>query len=167
LEPVVGAFFCGLVISSSGLVDRAALAPLRAVVMAVLAPIFFVTAGLRMDLTALADPAVLLAAVALLAVAVVGKLGGAYLGGRMARLGHWKSLAVCAGLNARGVIGVIVAMTGLRLGVLTTAGYTIVVLVAVVTSVIAPPMLRYTMRHIEETNEERRREKLLSGIPLD
>lgn len=120
-----------------------------------------------MDLTALADPAVLLAAVALLAVAVVGKLGGAYLGGRMARLGHWKSLAVGAGLNARGVIGVIVAMTGLRLGVLTTAGYTIVVLVAVVTSVIAPPMLRYTMRHIEETNEERRREKLLSGIPLD
>ncbi|TDP94041.1 cation:proton antiporter [Labedaea rhizosphaerae] len=163
LEPVVGAFFCGLVISASGLVNRAALVPLRTVVMAVLAPIFFATAGLRMNLTALAQPPVLIAAVALLVVAVIGKFAGAYLGGRMARMGHWESLAVGAGLNARGVIGVIVAMTGLRLGVLTTAGYTIVVLVAVVTSVMAPPLLRATVRRIAETDEEQEREKLLSG----
>lgn len=163
LEPVVGAFFCGLVISGSGIVNRAALVPLRTVVMSVLAPIFFATAGLRMDLTALGQPPVLIAAVALLAVAVLGKLGGAYLGGRMARMGHWESLAVGAGLNARGVIGVIVAMTGLRLGVLTASGYTIVVLVAVVTSVMAPPLLRSTVRRIAETDEEQEREKLLSG----
>jgi Kef-type K+ transport system membrane component KefB len=166
LEPVVGAFFCGLMVSSTGLVNRAALVPLRTVVMSVLAPIFFATAGLRMDLTALARPPVLFAAAGLLAVAIIGKLAGAYAGGRAAGIGHWESLAVGAGLNARGVIGVIVAMTGLRLGVLTTAGYTIVVLVAIVTSVMAPPLLRMTVRRIAETDEEQEREKLLSGRPV-
>jgi K+:H+ antiporter len=163
LEPVVGAFFCGLMVSSTGLVNRAALVGLRTVVMSVLAPIFFATAGLRMDLTALAKLPVLLAAVGLLTAAIVGKLVGAYVGGRSAGVGHWESLAVGAGLNARGVIGVIVAMTGLRLGVLTTSGYTIVVLVAVVTSVMAPPLLRMTVRRIAETGEEQEREKLMSG----
>jgi Kef-type K+ transport system membrane component KefB len=163
LEPVVGAFFCGLMVSSTGTVNRAALVGLRTVVMSVLAPIFFATAGLRMDLTALAQPAVLFAAAGLLVVAVIGKLVGAYVGGRVAGVSHWESIAVGAGLNARGVLGVIVAMTGLRLGVLTTSGYTIVVLVAVVTSVMAPPLLRVSVRRIAETGEEQEREKLLSG----
>jgi hypothetical protein len=51
-------------------------------------------------------------------------------------------LALGAGMNARGVIEVIVAMVGLRLGILNTASYTIVVLTAVVTSLMAPPLLR-------------------------
>ena len=49
-------------------------------------------------------------------------------------------------------------MVGLRLGVLTVEAYTIVVLVAIVTSVMAPPILRFTMARIEHTAEERLRE---------
>ncbi|WP_406174390.1 hypothetical protein [Streptomyces sp. NBC_00996] len=54
-------------------------------------------------------------------------------------------------MNSRGVVEVIVAMTGLRLGVLNTETYTIVVLVAIATSLMAPPILRYAMAHVEET----------------
>lgn len=136
--------------------------PLRTLVISVLAPIFFATAGLRMDLTALARPAVLISAVAVLAVAVVGKFVGAYLGARASRLSHWEGLALGAGLNARGVIEVIVAMVGLRLGILNTAAYTIVVLIAIATSLMAPPTLRYAARRIEVTTEEREREKVLA-----
>lgn len=163
LEPILGAFVCGLLISSSGLLDRAKSAPLRTFVMAVLAPVFFATAGLRMDLTALRHPAVLGAAALVLLLAVVGKFTGAYVGARVGGLGHWEGLALGAGLNARGVIGVIVAMAGLRLGVLTTATYTIVVLVAVVTSLMAPPTLRYAVGRLAVTNEERERERAFSG----
>lgn len=163
LEPILGTFLCGILMSSSGLLDREKLAPLRTFVMAVLAPIFFATAGLRMDLTALAKPEILLTAVVVLLVAIGGKFVGAYLGARLARLSHWEGLALGAGLNARGVIEVIVAMVGLRLGVLTTETYTIVILVAVVTSLMAPSTLRYAVRHIKETTEEREREKVFSG----
>ena len=162
MEPILGTFLCGILIGSSGELDRSRLAPLRTFVMAVLAPIFFATAGLRMDLTALRDPAVLASALAVLVIAIGGKFAGAYLGARAGRLGHWDGLALGAGLNARGIIEVVVAMVGLRLGVLSTATYTIVVLVAVVTSLMAPPTLRYAVRRIAVTHEEIEREKVFS-----
>lgn len=102
-----------------------------------------------------------------LVVAIVGKFVGAYLGARVGRLGHWEGLALGAGLNARGVIEIVVAMVGLRLGILSVEGYTIIVLVAIVTSLTAPPILRLTMAKIEPTAEEelRARTHLLSAGP--
>jgi Kef-type K+ transport system membrane component KefB len=64
---------------------------------------------------------------------------------------------VGAGLNARGVIEIIIATVGVRLGVLNTASYTVVVLVAVITSLMAPPLLRYAVARLEETDAERLR----------
>ena len=57
----------------------------------------------------------------------------------------------------------IIAMVGLRLGVLTTEMYTIIILVAIVTSMMAPPMLRYAvMRGNATSQEELEREKALA-----
>jgi Kef-type K+ transport system membrane component KefB len=163
LEAVFGAFVCGIVISSCGTLNAARLAPLRTTVVSFLAPVFFATAGLRMDLTALAQPMVLLAGLGVLLAAIVGKFSGAYLGARLSRLGRWEALAIGAGMNARGVIEVIIAMVGLRLGVLSTEMYTIIVLVAIVTSLMAPPLLRLTMARVELTAEERLREESDEG----
>ncbi|MGI5237998.1 cation:proton antiporter [Dactylosporangium sp. CA-139066] len=157
LEPVFGAFIVGILIGTARARDLARLAPLRTVVLSVFAPLFLATAGLRMDLTALRDPAVAIAAVVILAVAVLGKFAGAYAGARLSRLGNWEALAIGAGMNARGVIEVIVATTGLRLGILNTATYTIVILVAVMTSLMAPPLLRLTTARIEQSEQERAR----------
>jgi Kef-type K+ transport system membrane component KefB len=158
LEAVFGAFVCGILIGTAGRVDPAKIAPLRVVVLSGLAPIFFATAGLRMDLTALARPEVLLTGLVVLALAIVGKFAGAYAGARLSGMNRWEGLALGAGLNARGVIEVVVAMVGLRLGVLGVEVYTIVVLVAVVTSLMAPPILRFAMSKVEQTAEERMRE---------
>jgi hypothetical protein len=49
---------------------------------------------------------------------------------------------------------VIVATIGVQIGVLSTAGYTIIVLVAVVTSVLAPPLLRLAMTRVERTADD-------------
>lgn len=163
-EAVFGAFVGGLLIGSSGTVDLARLAPLRTMVMAVFAPLFFATAGLRMDLTALAEPVVLLAAVVILLIAVLGKFLGAFIGAKFSGLNRWEALALGAGMNARGVVEVVVAMVGLRLGVLNTETYTIVVLVAVMTSLMAPPVLRMAMRRVEHTAEEELRRRDWEGF---
>jgi Kef-type K+ transport system membrane component KefB len=157
LEAIFGAFLAGILINEYGAPDPAKLAPLRTLVLAVLAPLFFATAGLRMDLTALARPEVLASAVLILVLAIAGKFAGAYLGARTSRLNNWEALALGAGMNARGVIEVIVAMVGLRLGVLNTAMYTIIVLIAVITSLLAPPLLRVAMARVERTAEEETR----------
>lgn len=157
MEAVFGAFVAGIVLATAGPDVQTRLAPLRTVTLSVLAPIFLATAGLRMDLTALADPDVLLAGLAVLAVAIIGKFVGAYLGARLSGLSHWEGLALGSGMNARGVVEVVVALTGLRLGVIDTAGYTVIVLVAVVTSLMTPPLLRIALRRIEQTDEERLR----------
>lgn len=164
LEAVFGAFVCGILIRASGAVDLARLAPLRKLVLCFFAPLFFATAGLRMDLTALREPLVLGIALAVLAVAVAGKFAGAYVGATTSRLNHWEALAIGAGMNSRGVIQVIIAMVGLRLGVLSTEVYTIIILVAIATSLMTAPILRFAMRHIDQTAEEQlRREHTMAG----
>ncbi|BCJ72018.1 hypothetical protein CS0771_15620 [Catellatospora sp. IY07-71] len=157
LEAVFGAFVVGMIVGRPGVVDAERLAPLRTVVLSVLAPIFLATAGLRIDLTVLGDPTMFLIALAVLAVAILGKFVGAYLGAWMSGLNRWEGLALGAGLNARGVVEVVVAMVGLRVGVLNTTSYTIIVLVAVVTSLMAPPVLRYAMRRVNQSAEEHAR----------
>ncbi|MEU8775801.1 cation:proton antiporter [Streptomyces sp. NPDC048606] len=157
LEAIVGAFACGLAIrsvASEAGEGLAALDPLRRVLTGVLAPLFFATAGLRIDLTALADVRLAPLALLVLVIAVVGKFAGVLLGAMAGGVGRWEGLALGAALNARGVIEVVIATAGLRMGVLTTASYTMVVLVAVVTSLMAPPMLRWTMRRVRTTEEE-------------
>ncbi|MFE6175255.1 cation:proton antiporter [Streptomyces sp. NPDC056464] len=165
MEAIIGAFLVGVLIASSGEMDRERMAPLRVVAVTVLAPLFFATAGLRIDLTAMARPEVAGSAVLVLFVAIVGKFAGAYAGARAGRLGHWEALALGAGMNSRGVIEVIIAMVGLRLGILTTEMYTIIVLVAIVTSVMAAPLLRMSVRRMPITSEERVRERVMAGGP--
>ncbi|MEU9332321.1 cation:proton antiporter [Streptomyces sp. NPDC048290] len=154
LEAMFGAFLAGMLISSGPRALRARLAPLRTVVLAVFAPLFFATAGLRLELDALADPTTLAAGVVLLLVAVVGKVAGVFAGARAVGVGTWESVALGGALNARGVIQLVIAAAGLRIGVLNATSYTIVVLVAIVTSLMAPPVLRWSMRRVEHTAEE-------------
>jgi Kef-type K+ transport system membrane component KefB len=163
LEAILGAFACGLVISSLPEFRVASLMHLRAVVAGVLAPLFFALAGLKIDLGALARPAVLGLAAVVIAVAIIGKASGAYLGSRLSKLGPWPSLAIAAGMNSRGVVEIVVATVGLNLGVLTQDSYTVIVLMALVTSLMAPPLLRLAANHIDEQPWESARLRNLNG----
>ncbi|WP_433077266.1 cation:proton antiporter [Dactylosporangium sp. CA-052675] len=177
MEALFGAFIAGILIGQTrerpGELDAGPgrplwtdLAPLRTIVLSVLAPVFLATAGLRIDMRALADPKVLLAGLALLLIAIIGKFVGAYAGARASRLSHWEAIALGAGMNSRGIVEVVVATTGLRLGVLSIATYTVVVLIAVVTSVMGPPILRWAMSHVDVTEQERSREQSLAATPV-
>ncbi len=89
---------------------------------------------------------------------MLGKFAGAFIGGALTGMNRWESTALGAGMNARGVIEVIIAMIGVRIGLLSVEMYSVVVLVAVLTSVMAPPLLRMSMKRVEHTAEEDMRE---------
>jgi Kef-type K+ transport system membrane component KefB len=169
LEAVFGAFIAGIVLGRSRFHEAEAFAQLDGVTRSFFAPLFFATAGLRVDLGLLRDPEVLAWGVAVVAAASVSKAGGAYLGSRLAGLPSREGLALGVGLNARGAVEIVVATVGLSIGVLNPSSYTLVVLLAIVTSMMAPPLLRLVIRDWPGSDEEQARlaqERQLGGNVL-
>lgn len=157
VEAVLGAFVVGIIFGQIRRVNHHIVHTLEVITLSVFAPVFFATAGTRVNLLALGDPQVLLIAVIVLTIAIGGKFVGAYLGAKWARLGKWEALSLGAGMNARGAVEIIIATIGLRLGVLSTEMFTIIVMVAIVTSLMAPPLLRVFLPRVPYTDEERER----------
>jgi len=166
LHAIFGAFVAGLMIRSSARVRKADIDELKAIGLGVMAPIFFAYSGVKADPASLSHPMVPLL---VLGIACAGKMLGCGIGGLLAKLKPREALAVAVGMNARGGMGIIVALIGLSLGILTQEMYTIIIMVAIVTSVAAPPALKWSLGKVEFTRgEEERieREKLLARLPL-
>lgn len=157
LEAALGAFVLGILAGQSRRFSNEAGHMLEVFTASFLAPIFFASAGLKVNLLALLVPQTLLFGLIVLAVACVGKFTGAYLGSRVGGLSHWEGLAMGSGMNARGAMEIVVATIGLSLGVLNPQMYSIIVMVAIVTSLMAPPLLRWTLSKVVMSEEEARR----------
>ncbi|OXM49680.1 cation:proton antiporter [Amycolatopsis alba] len=105
-----------------------------------LLPIYFVVAGLQVDLSGIGVGS-LVTLMLILLVAVGGKLGGGYLGGRVAGLDNRTALGVGVLMNTRGLTELVILTVGLQLGVLDGSLYTLLVVMAVVTTAMTGPLL--------------------------
>jgi nucleotide-binding universal stress UspA family protein len=159
IEAALGAFVFGILAGQSRRFSREAGHTLEVITAGFLAPIFFAAAGLKVNLLQLLEPETFVIGVLVLAVACLGKFVGAYLGSRVGGLTHWEGLAMGSGMNARGAMEIIVATIGLSLGVLNQQMYSIIVMVAIVTSLMAPPLLRWTLSKVVIGEEEAHRLK--------
>lgn len=160
LEPVLGAFVMGILLGRLPRLPRAVRHQLRSIALGVFAPIFFAAAGLKVNIFSLFEPRLFLIALAVILVATAGKVIGTYAGARLiGRQNHWTALSFGAALNARGAMEIIVATIGLSLGILTQDMFSIIVLMAMVTSLLAPGALRYVLRHVKPGEEEVKRIK--------
>jgi Kef-type K+ transport system membrane component KefB/nucleotide-binding universal stress UspA family protein len=154
IHAVFGAFTMGLLVRQTPRVRERSLHSIETFVLAALSPVFFAFVGLKVNLWSLTGwqlPTLIIG------LAVAGKLIGCYSGARLGGLAHWESLAIGVGMNARGAMELVVALIGLSLGLLTPEMYSTIVLVAVVTSFLAPVLLRLIMPKVPMTEEERRR----------
>ncbi len=157
IEAIFGTFVAGILLGRSRYQTSDTFPRLETLTSAFFAPLFFASAGVRVDLGALADPVVLGWGLAVFGAACLSKFAGAFIGSRIARLHTLEGLALGAALNARGGVGLIVATVGLGAGVLDQASYTIIVLIAMATSMMAPPLLSILARHWHGDEEEQRR----------
>ena len=89
-----------------------------------------------------------------LTIACLGKLVGCTVGGIWGGLRFWEGLSIAVAMNARGAMELVVATIGLSLGILNQQMFSIIVVVAIVTSFMAPLGLRLTMRKVRMTEEE-------------
>ncbi len=157
IEAALGAFVTGILAGQSPRFNREAGLTLELITSGFLAPIFFATAGLKVDLQQILVPETFGIGLIVLAIACFGKFTGAYLGSRFGGLSHWEGIAMGSGMNARGAMEIIVATIGVSLNVLNPQMYSIIVMVAIVTSLMAPPLLRWSLSHVSMSEEEAQR----------
>jgi Kef-type K+ transport system membrane component KefB/nucleotide-binding universal stress UspA family protein len=170
VEAVLGAFIAGILLGRSRYGRHEVEERLETFTVAIVAPIFFATAGLRVDLSLLADAEVALWTVIVVLVATASKFLGSMVGARLSALSTREGMALGTALNARGALEIVIATVGLSLGVLNEASYTIVVIMAIATSVVAPPLLRRLTTgwtgSPEEAERLRREEQLAGNVLL-
>jgi len=157
VHTVLGAFVAGIIVGQSPILTRHIDEQLRGLIIAMFMPVFFGIAGLSANLRALTSSDLLLLTVGLIIIASIGKFAGAVLGGRIGGLTVAESLAVGCGMNARGSTEVIIASFGLSMGALSQNLFTSIVTMAVVTTMIMPPMLRWAFARLPMRPEEQER----------
>jgi hypothetical protein len=115
---------------------------LEQVSVLVLLPVFFVIAGINVNLSGIGLSG-LLDLILIMIVAVVGKFGGAYLGGRATGVRPRQAGALAALMNTRGLTEIVILAIGLQLHILDKSLYSLMVVMAILTTAMAGPLLKY------------------------
>lgn len=157
VHTVLGAFVAGILVGESPILTRQIDERLRGLISSFFMPVFFGLAGLSADLSVLRDPDLLMLTGLLVVIASVGKFGGAFVGGTVGGLNNRESLALASGMNARGSTEVIIATIGLSIGVLSQNLFTMIVTMAILTTMAMPPMLRSALARLPINKEEKER----------
>jgi Kef-type K+ transport system membrane component KefB/nucleotide-binding universal stress UspA family protein len=157
VHTVLGAFVAGVLVGESPILTRQIDERLRGLISSLFMPVFFGLAGLNADLTVLKDPNLLMLTAALVLIASIGKFGGALAGGTLGGLTWRESYALASGMNARGSTEVIIASIGLSMGVLSRNLFSMIITMAILTTMAMPPMLRAALARLPLTNEEKER----------
>lgn len=105
-------------------------------------PVFFTYTGLRTNVLGLSSQSDLLWLLIILGAAVLGKVLPVYLGGRLCGLDHHRSAVLGWLMNTRGLMELIVLNIGFDLGFIPQKVFTMLVIMAVVTSIMTGPLLR-------------------------
>lgn len=141
IHALFGAFLAGVAMPPAASIREFLKTRLEGFASVFLLPLFFAFIGLRTEVRLLGDAGGWMLALAALAVAALGKVGGGMLGARVAGLAWGDAFALGALMNTRGLVELIVLDVGYDLGILSRPVFTILVLVALATTFATAPLL--------------------------
>lgn len=142
LHAVFGGFLLGTVMPRGALTERLRqlLEPFTVVL---LLPMFFTYSGLNTQLTVVNSPELLLIAIAVLAGSILAKFGACWAAARLSGQDNRTALGIGALMNSRGLMELIIINIGLQAGVIGPALFSMLVLMAIVTTLMASPLFEY------------------------
>lgn len=150
LHFIIGAFFASMLISKD-LVGEKHLETFHnttnSMAMGFLAPIFFAGIGLEFQFSSIQNYPLLFA---IITVSFLSKIIGGYIGGRFARLNHKVSLALGIGLNARGIMELVIANIAYKAGIINTEIFSMLVIMGLITTLSTPFLLKRAFKSIEK-----------------
>ncbi|QWH41643.1 cation:proton antiporter [Bacillus mycoides] len=138
---IIGAFAAGIAISQTNYKHEVE-KKVEPIAYAMFVPVFFVSIGMNITFDGIGDQIWFI--LALTVIAVFTKLIGCGFGARMTGFDAKSSAIIGAGMVSRGEVALIIAGTGLSSGLLAQDYFTAIVIVVILTTMITPPMLKYT-----------------------
>ncbi|MDQ3577707.1 MAG: cation:proton antiporter [Actinomycetota bacterium] len=154
LHPVVGAFLFGVAMPRNAPCVARISQQLGGFTLIILLPLFFAGVGLGTSVGLLATPSALGALIVLLIAAVVSKVVGAGVGARLAGLPKPDAIRLGLLMNCRGVTELVVLTIGYQAGLINQLAYTVLVVVAVITTAITVPLVRWVARHKPDADND-------------
>lgn len=146
LHFIIGAFFASMLLSKE-LLGVAHFQEFEktthGMAMGFLAPIFFAGIGLEFQFSSITEWGLLFA---IIGVSFLSKIVGGYIGGRFAGLRHRKALTLGIGLNARGIMELVIANIAFREGLIGVQIFSILVIMGVFTTINTPMLLKRSFR---------------------
>lgn len=147
---IFGAFILGVAMPSGFFAERLTTS-LEPLVTTFLLPLFFVYSGLNTQIGLVNTPTLWAVTLGLVVVAVAGKGIACTLAARLRKVPLREAVALGSLMNARGLIGLILLNIGLDAGIITPTLFTILVLVAIVTTLMASPIFEFVYGRHRET----------------
>ena len=145
IHAIFGAFLTGIAVGDSKNFSQKARETLHQFITSLLAPLFFVSIGLRVNLVKDFDPVICLF---VLSIACLGKLVGGYIGAQLSGFKVNKSIAVGFAMNARGSMEIVLGLLALQAKIINEKIFVGLVFMTFITILIAGPALRYFLdRH--------------------
>jgi Kef-type K+ transport system membrane component KefB len=145
VHALFGAFFAGLMMPREAHVERVFVERLEKVTVTLLVPLFFAFTGLRTSVQLIDSAALWRDAAIFLAVAIIGKGGGSLLAARAMGFAWREASAIGVLLNTRGLIELVVLNIGLELGILSPVVFTMLVLMALITTFMTSPLITWLL----------------------
>lgn len=149
---IFGAFILGAAMPSGFFANRLT-GTLEPTVTTFLLPLFFVYSGLNTQIGLVDTPGLWAVTIGLLVVSIAGKGVACALAARLRKVPMRESVALGALMNARGLIELILLNIGLQAGIITPTLFTILVLVAIVTTLMASPIFEFVYGRHRSTTE--------------
>jgi Kef-type K+ transport system membrane component KefB/nucleotide-binding universal stress UspA family protein len=143
IHALFGAFLFGAVIPKEGGLAEALAERLQDVAVVLLLPVFFAFSGLRTQVGLLDSAEAWVTCGVIILLACLGKFGGSTVAARLTGMPWREAGAVGVLMNTRGLMELIVLNIGLDLGVISPQLFTMMVLMALVTTFITTPVLRW------------------------
>jgi len=143
IHAIFGAFLCGTVIPRTHGIPRRIADKLGDLVAAFMLPLFFAFSGLRTEIGLLGHASDWLLCLLVTVVACLGKFGGSVVGARISGLGWRQASAIGILMNTRGLVELVVLNIGYDLGLVSPRLFTMLVIMALVTTFMTSPLLRW------------------------
>lgn len=145
IHALFGAFLIGAVMPRAGGLAKALTERIEDLVVIVLLPLFFAYSGLKTQIGLLDSWSEWLLCLGIILVACVGKFGGSAAAARWVGFSAREASAIGVLMNTRGLMELIVLNIGLELGVISPEIFTMMVLMALVTTVMTSPILSWLL----------------------
>jgi Kef-type K+ transport system membrane component KefB len=141
VHALFGAFLAGVVMPRRDGLSVELWQKLEALTVTLLLPLYFAFTGLRSDFRLIASAEMGFYCAVIIALAIIGKLGGATAAAKINGLSWRESAALGVLMNTRGLVELVILNLGLDLGVLSPALFSIMALMALVTTFMTSPLL--------------------------